>query len=841
MISFKSLRLPLLALLAVAGMSSSAQAVAPTAPSNCSAIAVSAVGSNVTIDINWDDNSTNETQWKIQYSIGDGAFNDLAPIGSLTTAGTGPTGTGITAPVGNDYHFKVIAINGAESSAPSNVANVGAYALNAPTNLTATLIDPFNVTLSLNENSYTEAGFAVERKTGSGAWEYLGSLPTNALSVGPISLIAPLDTFKFRVRAYTGSAPSTPGSPAGATVTAYSNEASVTTGAYTLGASADTCQHLINLSWPNIQNESGYEIWYKIDGASSFTYLHTTAENVTTYPYAIPDRLSSMTYSFKVKPYQGSTYMGGESSVADVILDASPTMTSRPGISAPQGTSFSHTFTHVRGGTMNFQTLTGVPSTLTFNNTNGILSGVFPAPGTYTLNYSLAFTSGCSLTQIFTIIVPTGTPLVATPIPAWNGTVGTTRDTLLSDSFTDPNAASAVRVSTTLGTMDFILYNAETPQTVTNFMHYVNSGKYSDVIFHRTASLESGTPFIIQGGGFNGTGTASDFAKVPVNPDVSGVPNEPGINNVRGTIAMAKLGGNPNSATDQFFVNLNDNRSILDAQNGGFTVFGRVAGNGMEVADDIHALPRGNYTSPPANLTIDGVSAGETFAECPMNAATAPATMDQTKLVKMNSVTPIPTLSYTITGNTNPSVATASIVSGQLHLVGLTGGQTTITVTATDLDYLTTSQTVSVNLTDTYSSWASRNSFTGGQNGATQNPDGDALTNLLEYALFGNPSLASQAPVPTSGKTGVSPAPQFMTLTFAVRKLTTGLIYIVEANNQLSGSWSEVWNSASDPTFGSAQVLGKVDQADRTMVTIKDNSALSAQAQRFMRLRVLQY
>jgi hypothetical protein len=79
-----------------------------------------------------------------------------------------------------------------------------------------------------------------------------------------------------------------------------------------------------------------------------------------------------------------------------------------------------------------------------------------------------------------------------------------------------------------------------------------------------------------------------------------------------------------------------------------------------------------------------------------------------------------------------------------------------------------------------------------------------------------------------------------MTLTFPVRKFTTGLTYVVESNNQLSGAWTEVWNSASDASFSHAQVLFKVDQSDRTVVTIRDLAALATQARRFMRVKVAQ-
>ena len=67
---------------------------------------------------------------------------------------------------------------------------------------------------------------------------------------------------------------------------------------------------------------------------------------------------------------------------------------------------------------------------------------------------------------------------------------------------------------------------------------------------------------------------------------------------------MAKLSGNANSATSQWFINLGDNSSNLDAQNGGFTVFGQVTGNGMDVLDAINALPRFAFSSPFDSLPL---------------------------------------------------------------------------------------------------------------------------------------------------------------------------------------------------------------------------------------------
>ena len=86
--------------------------------------------------------------------------------------------------------------------------------------------------------------------------------------------------------------------------------------------------------------------------------------------------------------------------------------------------------------------------------------------------------------------------------------------------------------------------------------------------------------------------------------------NEPFISNIRGTIAMAKLGGDPNSATSQWFINLADNSANLDTQNGGFTVFGHVTGNGMSVADAIAMLNRVNVGSPFDALPVRDYTSG---------------------------------------------------------------------------------------------------------------------------------------------------------------------------------------------------------------------------------------
>ncbi len=676
--------------------------------------------------------------------------------------------------------------------------------------------------VSWNDNSTNETGWGIEISINGGAFFVLGTSSSGtsaSTGITGLSLSGAASNTIYSVRVSATD---------GLTYSVGSTSAAITTTVFTLTATPVPGQTAINLSWPNVQNESGYNVFYLPADAGfgvSYSYLGAVGPNVTGYQVVAPTIEATKTYYFIVQPYVLSAENGvGESNSATATVDG---MTSKTGTSGTPGGPFSHSFTQISGSSSAVvsRALTGIPSGLSFDTGTGVLSGVYPALGNYALSYSVIFANGGVLTQTFYIRVrpPAGAPVVGTVIPAWTANPGAVRDTPLAGTFTDAEAESAVRVSTTLGTMDFILFDSATPATVTNFMNYVNSGKYTDVVFHRSIA-----GFVIQGGGFKGTGVGSNFNSVVTNPTVV---NEPGIANEFGTVSMAKLGGDPNSATSQFFVSLGDNRANLDYQNGGFTVFGRVAGNGMAVAQAISNLPDDTY-----NLFLNGSASATPFTNFPLNVPSVPAPMDQTKLLKINSVTPVPTISYSITGNTNPSVASASIVGGQLRLVGLSGGQTTVTLTATDLDNLTTTQTVAVTLNDTYTTWASRSTFPNGQSAGGQNPDADAWNNLQEFAFLGDPGAGSpSAQTVFQGSAGTSP--KYPTLTFPVRKFTQGLSYAVEANDGLSGPWTEIWKSANG--FAHAQVVTAQDQADRMVLTVKDTAAVGA-GNRFLRVRVVQ-
>lgn len=149
-------------------------------------------------------------------------------------------------------------------------------------------------------------------------------------------------------------------------------------------------------------------------------------------------------------------------------------------------------------------------------------------------------------------------------------------------SFTSAvQAGTIVRVSTSMGDYSMELFDDIAPATVQNFLNYVRRGDYNGTYLHRVVD-----GFVAQGGAYRFKPFVGPI-DIPQDPPVA---NEFSVSNTRGTVAMAKIDGQPDSATNQWFVNLANNTD-LDSSNGGFTVFGVVLGEGMAVLDAIDALP----------------------------------------------------------------------------------------------------------------------------------------------------------------------------------------------------------------------------------------------------------
>lgn len=140
--------------------------------------------------------------------------------------------------------------------------------------------------------------------------------------------------------------------------------------------------------------------------------------------------------------------------------------------------------------------------------------------------------------------------------------------------FSPLHAGTFVQFRTSIGDIEIELYDDDKPVTVTNFLYYVKSGYTNDMFIHRFSPN-----FVIQGG-------LAYTANLQTSPAIQFISTLPAIvneysvgrtfSNTNGTIAMARVGGQVNSATSQWFINLNNSNTFLDSVDGGFTVFGRV-------------------------------------------------------------------------------------------------------------------------------------------------------------------------------------------------------------------------------------------------------------------------
>lgn len=155
-----------------------------------------------------------------------------------------------------------------------------------------------------------------------------------------------------------------------------------------------------------------------------------------------------------------------------------------------------------------------------------------------------------------------------------------------------------VTFETNRGNFVVELYPDKAPKTVANFLAYVNSGFYKDTIFHRVINR-----FMIQGGGFTADMAEKETRAPIVNEAGNGLLNEPG------TLAMART-QDPDSATAQFFINL-ENNQFLNYQSPepdliGYCVFGRVL-KGMDVVREIASTPtgfKGPYSDVPKSAIV---------------------------------------------------------------------------------------------------------------------------------------------------------------------------------------------------------------------------------------------
>jgi cyclophilin family peptidyl-prolyl cis-trans isomerase len=156
-------------------------------------------------------------------------------------------------------------------------------------------------------------------------------------------------------------------------------------------------------------------------------------------------------------------------------------------------------------------------------------------------------------------------------------------------------ALDVTQAGETLGTVTIVLQPDEAPLSVANFLEYLRSGHYDGTIFHRVIP-----DFMVQGGGLT-----PEMEERPTRPPIRNEARN-GLRNSRGTVAMART-SSPNSATDQFFINVRDNHSLdFGIRGAGYAVFGRVI-DGMDVVDSFVTTPttrRGEHEHTPMRPVI---------------------------------------------------------------------------------------------------------------------------------------------------------------------------------------------------------------------------------------------
>jgi cyclophilin family peptidyl-prolyl cis-trans isomerase len=381
--------------------------------------------------------------------------------------------------------------------------------------------------------------------------------------------------------------------------------------------------------------------------------------------------------------------------------------------------------------------------------------------------------------------------------------------------------------------MDFAMFSNRTPVTRTNFLNYVTSGAYTNTFFHRSVD-----GFVVQGGGFR-LG-ASNYEAVPQNAPIV---NEFGVSNTLGTVSMAKLGGDPNSATNQFFVSTGANSEILDPQNGGFTVFARVTKDTMAnvmIFNDpgyfpvwriVDAQNNDIFGNPvPSTPLFVNFTAGATqdwrdfLINFPTVAlATLPAGQAGTST----------TLTYTVQQNTNAGLVTPTIVSGnqlQLAYAPAQVGTATITIRATDSVGNTVDDTFSITVQPSYTTWkngkfSSPELANPAVSGALADPEADGTSNLeLFFHGLERGSLAKR-PVEFLGFQGGSARkPRFR---FPIANAMAGVTYQLQRSSNLAeNSWTTIPHS----------IIASTNNGTSTLTTIEATQAQPNDAKAFYRI-----
>ncbi len=379
------------------------------------------------------------------------------------------------------------------------------------------------------------------------------------------------------------------------------------------------------------------------------------------------------------------------------------------------------------------------------------------------------------------------------------------REIPLSEHFEDPDTRVAVRFDTTHGEMRFSLFDRATPEPVDNFLDYVDSGAYTDNVFHR--AVDAATFDIIQSGGFSGS--ADGLTSIATNPPIR---NAPGIPNDRGTLAYART-SDPHSATSGWYINAGDSPG-LDVGDS-YAVFGRATAASLATIDAIFDLPTGTHP-----VAVNGSTS--TFNDFPTTDGSAPAAGTfPGNLIVVHGIERFPALRYTVLSNSTPVVATASVAGSTLALDPLAPGQTVIEISISDVDdnTVTASLTVTVSAPpSTFSTWAVDAGLPGGADAPADRPGGGLFDNLRSYAFGGDPLAAiddgAHSPTPATVEIDGADHPA---LQFYHRLGAADLDYAVQYTDDLA-TWITLWSTGDG--FSAPAVAASSDDGDYRSLTV---------------------
>lgn len=800
------------------------------APTNFTAT----VSGESTVNFAWTDNSSVESKFYIlakesgatQYTV---LASPAANATSLSVPNVIP---------GLSYDFAVVSVyvRAADDEIESALSNVVSRSLpfNSPTGLSAVAATDRQINLTWTDNSTSETGYIIYSKLSTdSSFQPCGVVAPNVttfstkfLDSGAGTPLEPNTAYQFEVRAFTGLslalAQSNP-----AFVDSSAVRTSATTGSVTTkdGVTSD-------LSPPMVVNQAFSHTFAATQGQSAISSSSLTGSLPAGVTYNSATRTLSgtptargsftptltvnwsngwsSTQTIHLRPY----FQPGRPVVATPIAAHTLSVGDSP-LSIPLAATFSDPDTE-SAVAINLPAANGTPSgrsiTIILNDSvTPVTVGNFRAY----LNNATDGYGGSIFHRLVQGFVLQGGAFRSSPLSgaSSNSLVGVTKLAAIQNEPGLPNIAGTLAMAKQAGnphsaTTDFFFNLADN----TSNLDFQNEG-FS--VFGRVAQPS--------------LATLSALAALPLPPAAAS--NQPA--NYQVLINPVVVTSNTTSGST----------TVVPASFASIVAGMGISGPGIPANTFVNSVNgTTNITisnAATANGTGVSLSYGEStpFSSMPYNAVTAPAPpIDASKLVRIDSVTSsVPVLSGHSATSSSAGVATASVSGTDLTLSPVAPGSSTISLQVTDLDgnQLQVPLTFEVTVNNTLSNWAATEGLISGQNGPTDDPDLDGRKNLFEYALMSSPSTANGSAEPALN-TVTDGADKKATITFKVRKFAA-LTYTVEGSSNLT-TWTPVWTSTSG--FAAPAVSSSVNNADHTLVTIKDSVPYSDTTPRFLQLKV---